>query len=76
MPLPHRARLKFIAQWSVFNLWWLRITCRLKHKVLGLENIPKDAAIIMCKHQSAWETLALQLHFPPQVWVLKRELLW
>ncbi len=76
LPLPHRARLKFIAQWSVFNLWWLRITCRLKHKVHGLENIPKDAAIIMCKHQSAWETLALQLHFPPQVWVLKRELLW
>jgi 1-acyl-sn-glycerol-3-phosphate acyltransferase len=30
----------------------------------------------MCKHQSAWETIALQTVFPPQVWVLKRELLW
>jgi len=30
----------------------------------------------MCKHQSAWETIALQKVFPPQVWVLKRELLW
>ncbi len=30
----------------------------------------------MCKHQSAWETLALQLVFPAQVWVLKKELLW
>jgi 1-acyl-sn-glycerol-3-phosphate acyltransferase len=30
----------------------------------------------LCKHQSAWETLALQVIFPPQVWVLKRELLW
>jgi 1-acyl-sn-glycerol-3-phosphate acyltransferase len=30
----------------------------------------------MCKHQSSWETLALQALFPPQVWVLKRELLW
>ena len=29
----------------------------------------------MCKHQSAWETFALQLVFPDQVWVLKRELL-
>ena len=28
------------------------------------------------KHQSSWETLALQAVFPPQVWVLKRELLW
>lgn len=30
----------------------------------------------MCKHQSAWETIALQLEFPAQVWVLKKELLW
>ena len=33
-------------------------------------------AIIMCKHQSAWETMGLQQIFPPQVWVLKRGLLW
>jgi 1-acyl-sn-glycerol-3-phosphate acyltransferase len=31
---------------------------------------------VLCKHQSAWETLALQVIFPPQAWVLKRELLW
>src|SRR5262249_2230209 len=31
---------------------------------------------ILAKHQSAWETLAFQLIFPPQVWVVKRELLW
>ena len=30
----------------------------------------------MCKHQSAWETLALQIIFPAQAWILKRELLW
>jgi 1-acyl-sn-glycerol-3-phosphate acyltransferase len=30
----------------------------------------------MARHQSTWETLALQAIFPPQVWVLKRELLW
>lgn len=52
------------------------MTCGLSHEVSGLENIPDEAAIIMCKHQSAWETLALQLIFPPQVWILKRELLW
>ncbi|HLS87465.1 MAG TPA: lysophospholipid acyltransferase family protein, partial [Burkholderiales bacterium] len=33
-------------------------------------------AVILSKHQSAWETLAFQLFFPPQVHVLKRELLW
>lgn len=38
--------------------------------------MPTGPAIVMCKHQSAWETLALQIIFPAQVWVLKRELLW
>src|SRR4029078_4112675 len=33
-------------------------------------------AVILAKHQSAWETMAFQLIFPPQVHVLKRELLW
>jgi 1-acyl-sn-glycerol-3-phosphate acyltransferase len=32
--------------------------------------------VILAKHQSAWETMAFQLLFPPQVLVLKRELLW
>lgn len=32
--------------------------------------------MILSKHQSAWETLAFQEIFPPQVHVLKRELLW
>jgi 1-acyl-sn-glycerol-3-phosphate acyltransferase len=76
-PLPLSVRFRVISKWAVFNLAWLKICCGLDHKIEGLENIPDDgAAIIMCKHQSAWETLALQQFFPPQVWVLKRELLW
>jgi len=75
-PLPFTQRYYFITRWTVFNLWWLKITCNLKHTVEGLDNIPTEASIIMSKHQSAWETLAIQLIFPPQVWILKRELLW
>lgn len=75
-PLPHRTRFHIMKQWSVFNLWWLRVCCNIDFRVEGRENIPSGPAIIMCKHQSAWETLALQVVFPPQVWVLKRELLW
>jgi len=74
--LPISYRFRVVAKWAVFNLWWLKLTCKLHHEVEGLENIPDGAAIIMCKHQSVWETLALQQIFPPQVWVLKRELLW
>lgn len=76
LPLPLDRRFRIVSRWSVFNLWWLGVTCGLRHEIKGVENIPPGPCIIMCKHQSAWETLALQLVFPPQVWVLKRELLW
>lgn len=75
-PFPFRVRYRFITQWARFNLWWLERTCRLRYRVVGRENIPAGNAIVFCKHQSAWETLALQNIFPPQVWLLKRELLW
>lgn len=75
-PLPYAARYAFIMQWCRFNLWWLETTCGVHWRVSGLEHIPADSAIIACKHQSAWETLALTRLFPAQVWVLKRELLW
>ena len=74
-PVPFQYRYAFITFWTRFNLWWLRITCNLRHEVTGRENIPDGPAIIMCKHQSAFETLALQIIFPAQTWVLKRELL-
>ena len=54
----------------------LRILCGVNFQVSGQENIPEGAAILFSKHQSTWETYALQLVFPPQVWVFKRELLW
>jgi len=44
--------------------------------VIGRENLPDRPAVILSKHQSTWETLAFQVIFPPQVLVLKRELLW
>lgn len=75
-PLPLKTRYAIISQWARFNLWWLRVTCRLSYEVDGQENIPDQASVILCKHQSTWETLALQEVFPPQVWLLKRELLW
>jgi 1-acyl-sn-glycerol-3-phosphate acyltransferase len=75
-PLPFRQRYAFISQWARFNLWWLRVTCRVQYEVQGLEHIPATPCIIFCNHQSAWETLALQKIFPPQVWLMKRELLW
>lgn len=74
-PFPFRIRYATATQWARFNLWFLRLSCGLRYRVEGREHIPEDAAIVFAKHQSTWETLALQRVFPPQVWVLKRELL-
>ena len=41
----------------------------------GREHISAEPAIYLAKHQSAWETIALQIWTPPAIFVLKRELL-
>jgi 1-acyl-sn-glycerol-3-phosphate acyltransferase len=74
-PLKFETRYYLVSRWAVFNLCWLKICCRVRYKIEGLDNIPDRACIVMCNHQSAFETLALQLIFVPQVWILKRELL-
>ena len=52
-----------------------RTLCGIDYEVRGLEHLPRQPGIILAKHQSAWETLAFQVFLPPQVWVIKRELL-
>ncbi|MFZ2267445.1 MAG: lysophospholipid acyltransferase family protein [Azonexus sp.] len=59
-------------QWGVENLLGIR------PKVIGLENMPAEPCVILAKHQSAWETMALQDYVPSGaycVFVLKKELL-
>jgi len=68
-------RYTLITGWTHTMLWVLKHVVRIDYRVLGRENIPQTASIVLCKHQSAWETLALQQVFPPQVYVLKKELL-
>jgi 1-acyl-sn-glycerol-3-phosphate acyltransferase len=74
-PLNNVTRSRIVSGWAFFTMWWLKLTCGVSFQVQGLENIPKTPSIILAKHQSAWETIALQTIFPPQIWVMKRELL-
>ncbi len=69
-------RNQLISGWARSMIWWLRVTCNVRHEVSGMENIPDRPCIILAKHQSTWETFAFQAIFPTQVYVLKRELLW
>ena len=75
-PLPTLLRYRVISYWSRIALWLLRVLCGIRYEVRGREHIPATPSIILSKHQSAWETLAFQQIFPPQVWVMKRSLLW
>lgn len=63
--------------WGKVNLWGLEIICGLRYRVSGIENLPSSNCIVLCKHQSAWETIALRALLPAEsTWVLKQELLW
>jgi 1-acyl-sn-glycerol-3-phosphate acyltransferase len=75
-PFPPVTRYRLISSYAKTMIWLLKLVCGIRHQVVGAENIPKEPCVVLCKHQSAWETLALQCILPPQVWVLKRELLW
>ncbi len=74
-PLSAHNRYRVTSTWTRTMLFLLHIICGVKYRVLGEENIPTTPSIILSKHQSAWETMAFQKIFPPQVWVLKKELL-
>ncbi|GGY21613.1 lysophospholipid acyltransferase family protein [Paludibacterium paludis] len=76
LPLPRRRRHIFGVTWAMTLLWTLEHVVGLKWRVIGAENIPDTPSVICSKHQSGWETFALQKIFPYQIYVAKRELLW
>jgi 1-acyl-sn-glycerol-3-phosphate acyltransferase len=75
--LVHRRAAFFLA--STYTRWmlrWVEWSCGISCEVHGWENVPSHPVVLMAKHQSAWETLFIESRFPPQCWVVKRELLW
>jgi len=76
LPLPVKSRFAIIRYFGRYNIWMLKLICGVKYTVEGKENIPDtDAGIIFSRHESTWETMALQQIFPSQTFVIKRELL-
>ena len=73
--LPFRHRFKLARFWGWVLLKMLKLCCRLDYRIEGAENIPADNHIALWKHSSSWETVAMAVVFPRQVWVLKRELI-
>jgi 1-acyl-sn-glycerol-3-phosphate acyltransferase len=78
--IPRVPMFRIAASWCQVNLWGAKWICGIRHQVIGRENIPPSGVenpphIVMSKHSSTWETLALTWFFPPIAFVAKKELL-
>jgi 1-acyl-sn-glycerol-3-phosphate acyltransferase len=73
--LPFPRRFPLARFWARSVLWVLKWSCGLDYHVESGE-LPEGCHIAFWKHSSSWETIAMMVLFPRQVWVLKRELLW
>ncbi len=65
--------------WARFMIRALECICGVRHRLLGLENIPGDGRplVVLSKHQSAWETLFLPVCLPNRMgFVYKKSLHW
>ena len=74
-PLPPKKRYAIIALWSAGTIFFARVFCGIRYRVIGRENIPNVPCIFFSRHESTWETLAFQSILPPQAIVLRRSLL-
>jgi 1-acyl-sn-glycerol-3-phosphate acyltransferase len=74
--LPSRQRRLFVMPWVRLVMWLIRHVLLIGQRVTGTENIPATPCVVLCKHQSAWETFALQVIFSLTSFVYKKELHW
>ena len=61
--------------WAKAIIFFLGLFCKIKHEIIGIENIPETPVIIACKHQSMWETIIFHLIFKHPVYIYKKELM-
>ena len=73
VPFPRRFALARV--YATVVLWVLKWSCGLTYRIEGA-SLPQGCHVALWKHSSSWETMAMMVVFPRQVWVLKRELLW
>lgn len=74
--LSTRRRRLFVMPWIHFVMWLIEHLLGIRTRIEGKENIPAVPCVILSKHQSAWETFALQTIFTLTSFVYKKELHW
>jgi len=76
-PLPYPRRYYWTSRWNVFVIWAARVVCGIRYEIKGAENLPDAPAVVLSKHQSAWETIFYMCFMPrPLVFVFKKEILY
>jgi 1-acyl-sn-glycerol-3-phosphate acyltransferase len=76
-PLPYNKRFWVTSRWNVFIIWCAKTICGIRYEVRGRENLPDAQAIVLSKHQSAWETIFLLPNLTrPLVYVFKKEIMY
>ncbi|WP_153099416.1 lysophospholipid acyltransferase family protein [Paraburkholderia hayleyella] len=77
-PFLHADRRYWMAAgWCRTTLATVRWLNGIHYEIRGFENLPDGPAVLLPKHQSAWETLAFPALMPrPLCYVFKRELLY
>lgn len=76
--VPLLTRFRVVWYYRRGMMWMFRRLLGITHEVRGRENLPEEPSIILAKHQSAWETVALQDLVAERtycVFVLKKELM-
>jgi 1-acyl-sn-glycerol-3-phosphate acyltransferase len=74
-PFPYARRYYLTARWNVIVVWMAKVICGIRYEVKGFENFPDAPAVVLSKHQSAWETIfLLQMTPRPLAFVFKKSL--
>lgn len=74
-PLPLHWRYRITIGWPRLAVWGAAVILGIRWEFKGRHNLPDGPAIILSKHQSAWETLFFPAHMPREVcFVYKKEL--
>lgn len=73
---PFHIRYNLVILWNHSVLWSAKNIGGINFRVTGLENIPREEPyVVLCKHQSTWETVFTQVYFKPTSTILKKSLL-
>ncbi len=76
-PLPRPVRYRITIAWPRWQVVAARLILGIRWQVEGQQHLPDGPAVLLSKHQSAWETLFYPSYMPRELcFVFKRELLW